>query len=65
MLVKRLVLYLLGEDLHVVSAFKAASGAMHFPVAEVEKLIDAGPHKISREWTVMRARSDSGRVPVW
>jgi integrase len=56
MLVKQLFLYLLGEDLHVVSAFKAASGAMHFPVTEVEKLIDAGPLNISREWTVMRAR---------
>ncbi|EIF28019.1 phage integrase family protein [Burkholderia sp. Ch1-1] len=55
-LVKQLFLYLLGEGLHVVSAFKAASGAMHFSAAETEKLIGAGPHKIAREWTIMRAR---------
>ncbi|RAR55357.1 phage integrase family protein [Paraburkholderia unamae] len=56
MLVKQLFLFLLGKGLHVVSALKAASGAMHFSVSEVEKLIDAGPHKIGREWTVIRAR---------
>ena len=56
MLVKQLFLFLLGKGLHVVSAFKAASGAMHFSVPEVERLVDAGPHKIGREWAVMRAR---------
>ncbi|QDQ82213.1 site-specific integrase [Paraburkholderia megapolitana] len=56
MLVKHLFLFLLGRGLHVVSAFKAAGGAMHFSASEVEKLIDAGPHKIGHEWTVMRAR---------
>ena len=56
MLVKQLFLFLLGKELHVVSAFKAANGAMHFSASEVEKLVDAGPHKIGREWTVMRAR---------
>ncbi|MCI0152291.1 site-specific integrase [Paraburkholderia sediminicola] len=56
MLVKQLFLYLLGEGLHVASAFKAAGGATHFPVEEVEKLVGAGPHRISREWTIIRAR---------
>ena len=56
MLVKQLFLMLLGQELHVVSAFKAASGAMHFSAAEVDKLLDAGPHKIGCEWTVIRAR---------
>jgi hypothetical protein len=56
MLVKHLFLFLLGKGLHVASAFKAASGAMHFSASEVEKLVGTGPHKIGREWTVMRAR---------
>lgn len=56
LLVKQLFLYLLGEGLHAMSAFKAANGAMHFSMTEVEKLMGAGPHKVSREWTLMRAR---------
>ncbi|MBR8043483.1 site-specific integrase [Burkholderia cenocepacia] len=56
MLVKQLFLFLLGKGLHVVSAFKAASGAMYFSVPDVEKLLDAGPYQIGREWIVMRAR---------
>ncbi|WP_175828802.1 site-specific integrase [Burkholderia cepacia] len=56
MLVKQLFLHLLGEGLHVVSAFKAAGGSMYFSVGEVEKLMGAGPYKIGREWIIMRAR---------
>ncbi len=56
LLVKQLFLYLLGEGLHVMSAFKAANGATHFSMTEVEKLMGAGPHKVSREWTLLRAR---------
>lgn len=56
MLVKQLFLHLLGEGLHVASACTAAGGATHFRVEEVEKLVSAGPHRISREWILMRAR---------
>ncbi len=53
---KHLLVFLLGEDLHISTCFNVLSAAMHLDANDVERVVAAGPTGISTVWMALRAR---------
>ncbi|OWJ57404.1 tyrosine-type recombinase/integrase [Paraburkholderia caledonica] len=53
---KHLLVFLLGEDLHISTCFNVLNAAMHLDVHDVEHIVEAGPTGISAIWLALRAR---------
>jgi len=53
---KHLLVFLLGEDLHISTCFNVLNAAMHFNVHDVERIVEAGPTRISTIWIALRGR---------
>ncbi|MFP3556809.1 site-specific integrase [Paraburkholderia sp. SIMBA_049] len=53
---KHLLVFLLGEDLHISTCFGVLNAAMHLDASDVERVVDAGPTGISVVWMALRAR---------
>lgn len=53
---KHLLVFLLGEDLHISTCFNVLSAAMHLDANDIERLVAAGPTGISTVWMTLRAR---------
>ena len=53
---KHLLVFLLGEDLHISTCFNVLIAAMHLDVHDVDRVVAAGPTRISTIWMALRAR---------
>jgi len=53
---KHLLVFLLGEDLHISTCFNVLSAAMHLDANDVERVVVAGPTGIATVWMALRAR---------
>ena len=53
---KHLLVFLLGEDLHISTCFNVLSAAMHLDANDVERVVASGPTGISAVWMALRAR---------
>ncbi|ANB72614.1 integrase [Paraburkholderia phytofirmans OLGA172] len=53
---KHLLVFLLGEDLHISTCFNVLNAAMHLDVHDVERIVEAGPTRISTIWMTLRGR---------
>lgn len=53
---KHLLVFLLGEDLHISTCFNVLNAATHLDANDVERIVAAGPTGISTVWMTLRGR---------
>ncbi|MGH7471369.1 MAG: site-specific integrase [Longimicrobiales bacterium] len=58
---KQLLVFLLGEDVHISTCFNVLAAAMHLEVHDVDRVVAAGPTRIATIWMALRAR----QLPVY
>jgi hypothetical protein len=55
-LIKHLLVFMLGEDLHISTCSNVLGAAIHFSPSDIEELVEASPTRILSVWMTLRAR---------